>query len=236
MMAAAEIMEPAPKPRQKCWGMINRRERWGISARGWLVLFSTVAVLGLAFVFTIHDFLAITERVPADVLVAEGWMNPYGIQGAVNEFKSGHYTKIYTTGGPENGTGVYVNDFQTSASIGADQVVRFGVAQDLVQMVPSHVNGRDRTYNSALALKQWFREHHLNVTALNVVTEDCHARRTRLLFQEAFGDSAKVGIVSVPNTDYDPKRWWHYSEGVRQIISETPSYLYAKFLFWPSPD
>lgn len=27
-----------------------------------------------------------------------------------------------------------------------------------------------------------------------------------------------VGIISVPNSDYDPKHWWRYSEGVREIF------------------
>ena len=41
----------------------------------------------------------------------------------------------------------------------------------------------------------------------------------------------KVGIISVPNPDYDAKHWWRYSEGVKDVISEGAAYLYAKFLF-----
>jgi hypothetical protein len=71
------------------------------------------------------------------------------------------------------------------------------------------------------------------VQSFNVLTEDAHARRTRQLFQEAFGKEAVVGIVSVQNPDYDPNRWWHYSEGVREILGETIAYLYAEFIFRP---
>jgi hypothetical protein len=38
--------------------------------------------------------------------------------------------------------------------------------------------------------------------SLNVVTEDAHARRTRLLFQKALGNDVTVGIISIPNPDY----------------------------------
>ena len=53
-------------------------------------------------------------------------------------------------------------------------------------MVPSHVNGRERTYSSAIALRDWFREHKTLVSSINVLTEGAHALRTRLLYQKAF--------------------------------------------------
>ena len=107
------------------------------------------------------------------------------------------------------------------------------MAADAVQVVPAHTVGRDRTYTSALALRDWFREHHLNVTALNVVSADVHSRRTRLLFQRAFGSEVRVGIVAIPDPDYEPRHWWRYSEGVREILGETIAYGYAKFIFTP---
>jgi uncharacterized SAM-binding protein YcdF (DUF218 family) len=66
------------------------------------------------------------------------------------------------------------------------------------------------------------------------VTEDLHARRTRLLFRKALGDDVSVGIISVPNPDYDSRHWWRYSAGVKDVVSEAASYLYAKLLFHPS--
>jgi len=64
--------------------------------------------------------------------------------------------------------------------------------------------------------------------SINVVTEDAHARRTRLLFQKALGNDVRVGIISIPNPDYDAKHWWRYSEGVREVIGEGIAYTYAK--------
>jgi hypothetical protein len=83
-------------------------------------------------------------------------------------------------------------------------------------------------------LKDWFREHNPSVQSINVMTEDVHARRTRLLFQEAFGKDVTVGIIAVPNPDYDSAHWWRYSEGVRDVLGETIAYVYAKFFFYPS--
>ena len=74
-------------------------------------------------------------------------------------------------------------------------------------------------------------EHDSSVHAINVLTQDVHARRTRLLFQRALGERATVGIIAVSNPDYDAGHWWRYSEGVRDVISEAIAYLYARFLF-----
>ena len=100
-------------------------------------------------------------------------------------------------------------------------------------MVPSHVNGRERTYSSAIALRDWFRDN-TPVDTINVVTEGAHARRTRLLYQTAVGRNVTVAIIAVSNADYNPKQWWRYSDGVREVIGESIAYIYAKFFFYPS--
>jgi uncharacterized SAM-binding protein YcdF (DUF218 family) len=221
--------------RRAPWDLFTRKMRWGLSWRGWLILAFAVFLAGALFMKGAYPFLAITHRVgDGDVLVVEGWVHQYAIRAAVDEFRSGSYRRVFTTGGPVVGTGRYINDAQTSASVGAGLLRKDGLSADVVQMVPSHVIGRDRTYSSAVALRDWIQEHQPSVRRINVLTENTHARRTRLLFQEAFGKEADVGIISVPNPDYDQRRWWRYSQGVKDVGSESLSYVYAKFFFWPS--
>jgi uncharacterized SAM-binding protein YcdF (DUF218 family) len=160
--------------------------------------------------------------------VVEGWIHEYAIRSAAGEFRTHAYRRIFTTGGPVTGTGGYVNDFQTSASVGADLLKKAGVPEQSLQMVPSRVMDRDRTFSSAVALRDWIQEHEPFVRGINVVTEDTHARRTWLLFQRAFGRNVQVGIISVANVDYPANRWWHYSQGVKDVVSEFAAYLYAK--------
>jgi uncharacterized SAM-binding protein YcdF (DUF218 family) len=175
-----------------------------------------------------------TQRVNANVLVVEGWVHKYAIRSAVEEFNSGSYQRIFTTGGPVVGNGGYVNDYQTAASVGADQLKKFGVPSEAVQMVPSRVIGRDRTYSSAVELRDWFRDHAIPLRSFNVLTEDFHARRTRLLYQKAFGKDVAIGIIAIPSPDYDARHWWRYSDGVREAVGESIAYLYARLFFFPS--
>jgi uncharacterized SAM-binding protein YcdF (DUF218 family) len=197
-------------------------------------LIFVLALAAGAWVLNIQPFLAPTKRVDTNILVVEGWINPHAISVTAVEFQAGHYDRIYTTGGPVAGNGGYINDYNTSASVGANLLVNAGIPASRVQMAPSHVSGRDRTYSSALALREYFRANGLAVMNFNVLTEDVHARRTRLLFQEAFGRETTIGIIAVPDPDYDAKHWWRYSEGVREVLGESIAYIYAKFFFWPA--
>ncbi len=211
-----------------------RSQRWGFSWRGRLILlllgFSTAGLLLL----NVQPFLAETHRVTADTLVVEGWIHEYAICGAVEEFRKGSYQRVFTTGGPVVGNGGYVNDYQTSASVGASELRKAGVPNEVIQMVPSRVLDRDRTYSSAVTLKDWLKERNMAVQGVNVITEDTHARRTRLLFEKALGKNVTVGIIAVPNPDYDARHWWTYSEEVKDVVSEGTAYLYARLFFFPS--
>ena len=215
------------------WGILVCKERWGLSWRARLAAILTVILAGFVTVREIRPFLAVTHRAPPQFLVMEGWVHLATARAAAAEFTAGGYHAIYVTGEPEEGTGDYDKDSDTEAWVGTGLLRRCGIPEQLLQRVPRRQVDRDRTYGSALALKQWFGEHHFVVQSINVVTEDAHARRTRLMFQRAFGPAVQVGVISVPDTDYDPNQWWRYSEGVREILGETIAYLYAKFLFRP---
>jgi uncharacterized SAM-binding protein YcdF (DUF218 family) len=219
--------------KQKFYGIFVRKERWGLSWRGRLAALGLIVFVAWIMMLEIHPFLAVTHRESSKILVVEGWVHQYAINAAVKEFRTGRYDHVFVTGGPVPGTGGYSNDYNTDASVGADLLRTAGIPNDALQMVPSRVWNRNRTYYSALALREWFSRHNMHVRTINVLTEEAHARRTRLLFQEAFGKSVRVGIISIPNPDYDPNHWWRYSDGVRDVTSEAIAYIYAKLFFWP---
>ena len=177
----------------------------------------------------------LTDRVDARVLVVEGWVREYAFQASVRELETGRYEQVFTTGGPVIGAGGYSSDYNTAASVGAERLKAAGAPDELIQMAPSRVADRDRTFGSAVALCNWLRQHDRKVQAINVITEDTHARRTRLLFEKAFHGGTMVGVVSVPSPDYDAKHWWRYSQGIEDVVGQGSAYLYARLFFNPSP-
>ena len=224
--------EPGEKPKRRCFGLLTRKEVWALSWRGRLVALAAMLVLGVAFVLWVHPFLAVTERLDTPYLVIEGWIPNHGLQAGIAEFKSKPYQKIFTVGADPL-TGKNIEPGDSVATEAAKRLKWMGMNMDVVQAVPANIKYRNRTFQSALALRKWIEDNHLPVTSFNLVTMGPHARRSRLLFAKAFEGQATVGIISVEIPEYDPKRWWKYSEGVKEVIGEGVGYVYARIFFHP---
>jgi hypothetical protein len=201
------------------FSLLTRRSRWGLSWRGWALVFVLVGIGGWLGITRIHGFLAITDPVEADYLVVEGWVADYALEAAARQYREGAYSRLFTTGGPL-AKGHYLAEHQTHAELAAAVLRHMDFIPDQLVAVPTAVRGRNRTYHSAVALRDWFREQGLEVIGLNVITVGTHARRTRLHYRRAFGPEVRIGIIAVPDEDYDPQRWWQSSEGAKAVISE----------------
>jgi hypothetical protein len=201
--------------------------------RAWilfLVLLTGLFFLGRRFAY---PFLAFNQPVSAEFLVVEGWAPKYALDQAVGEFHRGHYRTLFVTGGVIEEGSIF-SDYKTYANLGATSLLKAGFPAESLQAVPAELVKKDRTYTSALALKQWMTAHGGIPPSFNVVSLGTHSRRTHLLFSMAFEKQAQIGMIAVVNRDYDPSRWWQYSQGVRSIIDEAIAYTYARFCFRPA--
>jgi uncharacterized SAM-binding protein YcdF (DUF218 family) len=217
---------------KSCLGLLRRRQCLVPTLRGWLLLVASGAVLALLAARTVYPFLAVTDPVPGGVLVVEGWVPDYMLEAAIAEYKRNHYTRLFVTGIPLQ-QGAPLSEYTNYAYLGAATLAKLGMSTNDIQAVPTGFTRRDRTYATAVSLKRWWREHELAPTKVNLITGGPHARRSRLMFEQALGKGVTVGVMAVPANDYDEKRWWHYSQGVRVIIGEILAYTYARLLFYP---
>jgi hypothetical protein len=201
--------------------------------RGWAVLVAIVGgCLGLAL-FRIHPFLAVMEPAGQGLLVVPGWIHDDAVPDVLSRFDEGDYLRIVTTGGALTRGTFLAQQHASFAELAAETLIEAGLPAEDIQPIPTPAVARDRTYASAVAVRQWLDDSDISVDRLDVLSAGAHARRSRLLFQMAMGPGIKVGIIAVPPTGYDADAWWRSSAGVRTVISETIAYLYAKGLFWP---
>lgn len=220
------------KPNKRMGGLFQRRECLVPTLRGWVVLLLMGAGLAVFAVRGVHSFLAVDDPVPGGVLVVEGWLPDYALAETIAEFRRGQYSKLVVTGEPIE-HGAFLSEYRNFAELDVAVLARLGLSTNVVQAVPTPGVRRDRTYASAVAVKNWLSQHGVTETNINIVSMGAHSRRTRLLFNEAFGKGYKVGIISIQNRRYDPNRWWESSEGVRTVTGEMIAYCYARFLFKP---
>ena len=213
-------------------GLIKRRERWGLTVLGWLVLIVFgIGALATALV-CVHPFLAVTDPVKGDILVVEGWLPDYALEKVIDEFRSNKYRMLVTTGGPLE-RGFYLAEYKTTAELVFATLKHLGFDEKSLAAVPGPDVNKDSTYASAVALKKWLLASGLSVKGLNICSMGPHARRTRLLFEKALGQDINVGVIVFESREYDPQVWWKTSKGVRTVIGEGIAYLYARFFFWP---
>ena len=217
------------------WGLLRRRTCWLPTLRGWLLLF---ILFGFPVVFGFRNaetFLGVNDPVPDGVLVVEGWSPDYALKAAKSKTQESPNRILYVVGGPLE-QGAPLSEYKTYAELGAATLLRMGMSQDTVQAVPAPYVRRDRTYAAARALRNWFREHGNVPKAINLISMGAHARRSRLMFEKAFGSGTPVGVMDIPDRDYDPRHWWKSSQGVRSVLDEMIAYGYARFLFSASAE
>ena len=217
-------------------GLMRRRKVLVPSWRGWLLLQALCVLVAFFGRNGIHSFLAIDRSLASDILVVEGWIPDYALKRGLDLSVDSKSRYLLLTGGTVRGE-LNPELGDTYAHLALERLQR--IAGDLphAYAVPSPALTpdpvRDRTYAEAIAVKKWLNDQGVGVRSINVLTIGPHARRSRLLFQKAFGAGVKVGVISVPNREYDPRIWWKYSEGVKEVLSEGAAYLYARCLFWP---
>ena len=199
--------------------------------RAWLLMGLSVLVLSGVLVRQLHSFLAVTDPVDADLLVIEGWAPDYALEAARSEFLKHHYAKLYVTGGPLE-RGALLSEYRTYAELGTAGLRKMGV--EVVQAVPSLKTRKDRTYLSALTLKEFFQKDGKVVKKINLISLGAHSRRSRMLFEQAFGSDTKVGIIAIEDQDYDATQWWKSSQGFRSVTDELIAYVYARLFFSPA--
>ena len=166
-------------------------------------------------------------------MVVEGWLDDEVLAQVIHEYRTHNYSPLYTTGQPIDSKSLY-RDYGSYANYGATRLRALGLPDAVA--VPSASIERDRTYSSGVALRDWMRAHGGVPREITVVTYGPHARRSRLLFQKAFGDAAAIGVISLTPREYDTGRWWRSSAGFRDVTGEAIAWLYARLLFRPPSD
>lgn len=221
-------------PTRRIWlgGLLQSRVCILPTLRGWIVLFVLIVSITCVLGRELCSFLSVHDSVPGGVLVVEGWVSPYAVREALEEFHRHSYVGIYVTGEPLEEGNPYIG-FATYADFTAAKLEKAGAPPDKIHAVPAPFVGKDRTYTTALVLKNRLEADGVSTARVNLISVGPHARRSRLLYQMAFGPNSQIGTIAVTDPEFDPDHWWTSSSGVRSVISEAIAYCYARFLFRP---
>lgn len=219
-------------PRRWFGGLLQSRVCIVPTWRGWALLFILTTFVVCVLGRELCTFLTLHDSVPGGVLVVEGWVPPYAAREALEEFRRHPYQGIYVTGEPLEEGNPYIG-FGSYADFTVAKLEKAGAPPGSVHAVPTPLVGKDRTFTMASSLKKRLEADGVSAAKINVISVGPHSRRSRLLYQMAFGPNSKIGMIAVTDREFDPDRWWTTSNGVRTVLSEAIAYGYARFLFRP---
>jgi hypothetical protein len=198
-----------------------------------LVLLAAVAAVRTALP-SLHAFLAPQAPVGRGLLVVEGWVGRDTIAGAARIFAEGRYEKVLTTGAPIESLWPDM-PYESQAELAAFAMALEGVPADRVFAVPTPASAQDRTFLSAVMVREFLRERGLVPEALDVVSEGTHARRSWRLYRVAFGADVEIGVIATPPRSYEADRWWQTTAGAKSVLTEAIGLAWVTCCFDPGP-
>lgn len=200
---------------------------------GWALLLAVLAAAAFACGAGAYGFLAPTQPARgARVLVVEGWIESSALDEAAALARRGRYEHVLTTGGPiDEWLGLPPPPWPSYAQRAAAHLGSRGIAG--VVAVPSPPVALERTFTSAVAVREWARRTGTRLDAIDLVSADAHARRSRMLYRMALGDAAEVGVIAAEPHRYDARRWWAGSEGAKRVLGEAIGLAWTVCCFWP---
>jgi hypothetical protein len=199
---------------------------------GWAALAAALAMACTLAARALPGFLAVDEPVGRGVLIVEGWLPRAALDHAAQLAREGRYDAVAVTGGPIRDP-AWAGGFPTYAERAGAYLRTRDLGGRALLVVPAPGTARERTWESALALRRFLDASGRRVEAADVFTSGPHARRSRALFRRALGDGTAVGAVASPPEEYLLARWWRRSEGARDVLSETTGYGWMLCCFWP---
>ena len=198
---------------------------------GWALILGVLALAVMMLFRNMAVFLTINEPVGADYLVIESWIDKEELDQGLEYFEANDFKKILLVGGAIS------NDFHgietTYPERAAEYLQTQDLAQDMMAIVNSPYSAQNRTFLNAVMVREWFKQQGISLSRLDVFSSGVHARRSRDLYQQAFGEQVVVGIIAAQPRGFDPTRWWKSSGSGKGVAVEFAGWVLAKCCFYP---
>lgn len=214
--------------------LFKRRHCYLPTLWGSLIIIFTLVILGGLAIKNFATFLALNAPVSSRYLVVEGWLPKTSLEAALIEFRQGNYELLITSGGPDL-SGFNLEGHASYAERAAAELLKLGLDPNKLLIAPSPASAQDRTYLSAVMVRNKLLEHlKVQPDSINVFTGDVHSRRSYLLYKLAFRNtSTQIGIIVADSSNFQLSTWWKTSEGAKTVLTEMFGWLWAKCCFTP---
>lgn len=198
---------------------------------GMFVILFIIGLVGTILFRNIALFLTVNEPLGADTLVIEGWMGKEELEQALVYFNAKGYSRAIIVGGPIS------NDFHGIDTNFAERAAGYlqskGLPVDKTVVITSPWSAQNRTFLNAVMTRDWLSQTPPTVRSLDIFSSHLHTRRSRYLFQLAFGDAVEIGVVPSVPANFDPEHWWRSSASGKYVAVEFAGWVMTRCCFNP---
>src|SRR5687767_14904946 len=124
-------------------GLFVRRERWGLSRRGWVLLTFVIVALVFTMVRGTLPFLTVNNGGDGEIMVVEGWISTRRVERAAIAFHRGHYQRVVVVKNVSQEGNKWETGAYTANWVASDLVAQ-GVPTNKIQLIFCPVVRRDR--------------------------------------------------------------------------------------------
>lgn len=211
--------------------LFRKRQLWFPTIWGGLLILLLLTISSLFLLKQLAVILAPTAPVSdRSYLVVEGWQDEESLLAALAIFNAEQYQYMITTGGPN------IRFLSPAHATYAEQagafMVQHGLDAEKLIVIPAPESAQERTYLSAVMVRDWLALKEADLKGLNVHTSDVHARRTRSLYREAF-PTVEIGIYAASPQGFALNKWWQTSDGAKSVITELIGNVWVACCFQP---
>lgn len=213
------------------YSLFKKTTCWRPTIIGWIILLVAFIALFRVSLDRVYSYLAINKPIESKTMIIEGYVPSYILKEAVKTYNEEKYERLIVTGIPIVNY-EYVTSYHNTGEATILALKYFGITDTIyLANIPTNVYV-DRTYHTAIACEQLFKDNSWPKN-FNIYSVGVHARRSRMMFREAFGSEYDIGVIAPRDRTFLPVGWWKSSKGFRNVSNEFVATTFVSFFFHP---
>lgn len=216
-----------------CPKLIKKQQIWLPTPLGLIMISLIFASTALLILKNLAHYLAQQQSIKAPILIVEGWISEQALNEVIQHHKKTGYQIIITTGGIIKSRNT--TKYKTYAESAAAYLRNNGLRQENIKPLSTPESAQNRTFLSAVIVRDWLQQKNIKTKQINLYSQAVHARRSKVLYEMAFGDQYQIGINAAGTEEYKLDHWWQSSSGAKAVITEIIGLSWVKCCFYPGP-
>lgn len=111
-----------------------------------------------------------------------------------------------------------INNFNSNAELSKYRLMSMGIDSSQIKATPGKRVIINRTLTSALSFRDWLKTSKLDIKGINIISLGAHTRRTWMIYNKILHKKYEVGIISLPDYDFNQSGSYRLLKTVREAL------------------